>query len=237
MARRKRRAAKKRKVEWSKVVCLLAMLAGLLIVQECLFLMYLCIKSGYTAAAAWLTAATGVGEAIIIAGANGYLSLAKSDHKRGGITFEAAKANNFRTTRRTMAALTAPPSEYRPHNESPLAGFHRPVEGAFSVFRRFRVYGGVGAFFAFGWASTLPRRKGGVATHLRRREGLFIRPPSSLVCRMHRNDLQRPTIRELDRRSICSPTPPMLRSSNSRIVPLARHRRQGDCQSRFSAQP
>ena len=40
MARRKRRAAKKRKVEWSKVVCLLAMLAGLLIVQECLFLMY-----------------------------------------------------------------------------------------------------------------------------------------------------------------------------------------------------
>ena len=97
MARRKRRAAKKRKVEWSKVVCLLAMLAGLLIVQECLFLMYLCIKSGYTAAAAWLTAATGVGEAIIIAGANGYLSLAKSDHKRGGITFEAAKANNFRT--------------------------------------------------------------------------------------------------------------------------------------------
>ena len=78
-------------------MCLLAMLAGLLIVQECLFLMYLCIKSGYTAAAAWLTAATGVGEAIIIAGANGYLSLAKSDHKRGGITFEAAKANNFRT--------------------------------------------------------------------------------------------------------------------------------------------
>ena len=40
-------------------------------------------------------AATGVGEAVIIAGANGYLSLAKSDHKRGGITFESAKANNF----------------------------------------------------------------------------------------------------------------------------------------------
>ena len=30
-----------------------------------------------------------------------------------------------------MAALTAPPSEYRPHNESPLTGFYRPVEGAF----------------------------------------------------------------------------------------------------------
>lgn len=170
MAKRKRRAAKKRKVEWSKAVCLLAMLAGLLIVQECLFLMYLCIKSGYTAAAAWLTAATGVGEAIIIAGANGYLSLAKSDHKRGGITFEAAKANNLRTTRRTTAASTAPPSEYRPHNESPLAGFYRPVEGAFSVFRRFRVYGALWRFLRLGCASTLPRCKERVATRLRRRE-------------------------------------------------------------------
>ena len=92
----------------SKVVCLLAMLAGLLIVQECLFLMYLCIKSGYTAAAAWLTAATGVGEAIIIAGANGYLSLAKSDHKRGGITFEAAKANNFRTDTEDNGSIDSP---------------------------------------------------------------------------------------------------------------------------------
>ena len=165
MARRKRRAAKKRKAEWSKVVCLLAMLAGLLIVQECLFLMYLCIKSGYTAAAAWLTAATGVGEAIIIAGANGYLSLAKSDHKRGGITFEAAGP-----TRRTTAASTAPPSECRPHNESPLAGFYRPVEGAFSIFRRFRVYGALWRFLRLWCASTLPRCKERVATRLRRRE-------------------------------------------------------------------
>ena len=85
MAKRKRRAAKKRKVEWSKVVCLLAMLAG-----------------------AWLTAATGVGEAIIIAGANGYLSLAKSDHKRGGITFEAAKANNFRTDTEDDGSIDSP---------------------------------------------------------------------------------------------------------------------------------
>lgn len=97
MARGRRTTAKrrKRKVQWSKIVCLIAMSFGFIIVQECLFLMYMCIKSGYTAAAAWLTAATGVGEAVIIAGANGYLSLVKSDHKRGGITFEAAKASNF----------------------------------------------------------------------------------------------------------------------------------------------
>lgn len=223
MARRKRRAAKKRKVEWSKVVCLLAMLAGLLIVQECLFLMYLCIKSGYTAAAAWLTAATGVGEAIIIAGANGYLSLAKSDHKRGGSPLRRPRQTTSGPTRRTTAASTAPPSEYRPHNESPLAGFYRPVEGAFSIFRRFRVCWALWRFSRLGRASTLPRCKGRVATRLRRREGLFIRPPSSLVCRMHRNDLQRPAIRELDRKSICSPMPPMLHSSNFRIVPRERH--------------
>lgn len=91
-AQRKRR---KKKQDWSKKVCLITIVSGLLIVQECLLLMYLCIRCGYTATAGWLTAATGVGEAVIIAGANGYLSLAKSDHKRGGITFEAAKAKDF----------------------------------------------------------------------------------------------------------------------------------------------
>lgn len=92
MASRKRRAKKR---EWSKVMSLLVVLAGFLIVQECLVLMYLCIKYGYEATAAWLTAGVGVGEAVIIAGANAYFSLCKVDHKRGGITFEAAKADNF----------------------------------------------------------------------------------------------------------------------------------------------
>lgn len=94
---RKEKPAKiRRKRDWSKFACLLTILAGLLIVQECLYLMYLSILNGYTATAAWLTAAVGVGEAVIIAGATNYFSLAKSDHKEGGITFEAAKANGFR---------------------------------------------------------------------------------------------------------------------------------------------
>lgn len=85
----------KKKIQGSKVITILTILAGFLIVQECLFLMYLCIKNGYTATAAWLTAGVGVGEAVIIAGANAYMSLCKSDHKEGGITFEAAKAKGF----------------------------------------------------------------------------------------------------------------------------------------------
>ena len=47
-------------------------------------------------------------EAIIIAGANGYLSLAKSDHKRGGITFEAAKAKNFQTDTEDDGSIDSP---------------------------------------------------------------------------------------------------------------------------------
>lgn len=85
----------RKKVQGSKAIAVLTILSGFVIVQECLFLMYLCIKHGYTAAAAWLTAGVGVGEAVIIAGSNAYMSLCKSDHKRGGITFEAAKAKGF----------------------------------------------------------------------------------------------------------------------------------------------
>lgn len=96
MGKGKREAAPpKKKLEWHKVISLLTIFAGFLIVQECLFLMYLCIKNGYAAAAAWLTAAVGVGEAIVIAGCGYYFGLAKSDHKEGGITFEAAKAKDF----------------------------------------------------------------------------------------------------------------------------------------------
>lgn len=88
-------SARRRKVEWHKVVSVLMILVGFAVVQECLFLMYLCIKNGYTSAAAWLTAAVGVGEGIVIAGGGYYFSLAKSDHKEGGITFETAKAKGF----------------------------------------------------------------------------------------------------------------------------------------------
>lgn len=96
MGRRKRKRRKSKLApEWSKLLSLLTLLFGFFIVQECLFLMYVCITNGYTATAAWLTAGVGVGEAVIIAGVNAYISLCKSDHKEGGITFEAAKAKGF----------------------------------------------------------------------------------------------------------------------------------------------
>jgi len=86
----------KKKYEWSKVMTLLVVFAGFIIAQEALVLMYYCIRNEYTSTAAWLTAAVGLAEAIIGAGLTGYLNLAKSDHKEGGITFESAKAADFK---------------------------------------------------------------------------------------------------------------------------------------------
>lgn len=90
-----KRLKRRKKLEWHKIIAVLTILSGFVIVQECLALMYLCITNGYTSAAAWLTAGVGVGEAIIIAGCKAYFSLCTSDHKEGGITFEAAKAKGF----------------------------------------------------------------------------------------------------------------------------------------------
>ena len=91
----KRKKKRGRKREWSKCIVLLVVLLGFLIVQECFVLMLLCIKEGFTSTAAWLTAAVGLAEAVIGTGLSGYLMLCRSDHREGGITFEAAKAKHF----------------------------------------------------------------------------------------------------------------------------------------------
>ena len=54
-----------------------------------------CIRTGYTGALPWLTAMVGLpwsAHGVVCAN---YLSIAKSDHKRGSITYETAKANGF----------------------------------------------------------------------------------------------------------------------------------------------
>lgn len=105
-----KREAKKTRKKWdrSQLLTLLVILFGFGLAQECIALMYLCIKEGYTSTAAWLTAAVGLAEAIIAAGLTGYLSLCKSDHKEGGITFEAAKSKNFQTTNDDAGSIDSP---------------------------------------------------------------------------------------------------------------------------------
>ena len=85
----------RKKLEWHKIIALLVIILGVVIVQECFVLMYLCIRSGYTATAAWLTAAVGLAEAVTGLGAKCYFDLARSDHSEGGITSETARAQGF----------------------------------------------------------------------------------------------------------------------------------------------
>lgn len=54
-----------------------------------------CIRSGYTGALPWLTAMVGLpwsAHGVVCAS---YLSMAKSDHRQGGITYETARAGGF----------------------------------------------------------------------------------------------------------------------------------------------
>lgn len=60
-----------------------------------LLLAFLCAILRFEAAFPWITAMVGLPWTAWGTAAAFYLTLAKSDHKEGGITFEAAKAGNF----------------------------------------------------------------------------------------------------------------------------------------------
>lgn len=54
-----------------------------------------CVRTGYAGALPWLTAMVGLPWSAHGVVCSFYLNMAKSDHKEGGITFEAAKAAGF----------------------------------------------------------------------------------------------------------------------------------------------
>lgn len=54
-----------------------------------------CIHTGYAGALPWLTAMVGLPWTAHGVVCSNYLSMAKSDHRRGGITYEAARAAGF----------------------------------------------------------------------------------------------------------------------------------------------
>lgn len=54
-----------------------------------------CIRKGYTGSLPWLSAMVGLPWTAHGTVCAFYLNLAKSDHREGGITFEAAKAAGF----------------------------------------------------------------------------------------------------------------------------------------------
>lgn len=57
-----------------------------------------CIHKDYAGALPWLTAMVGLPWTAHGVVCSGYLSMAKSDHRQGGITYDAAKAAGFSKT-------------------------------------------------------------------------------------------------------------------------------------------
>jgi hypothetical protein len=60
-----------------------------------LLLSFYCIRKDYTGALPWLTAMIGLPWSAHGVVCSFYMDMAKSDHKEGGITYDAAKAHNF----------------------------------------------------------------------------------------------------------------------------------------------
>ena len=54
-----------------------------------------CVKKGFTGSLPWLSAMVGLPWSAHGVVCSFYLNMAKSDHKEGGITYEAAKAKGF----------------------------------------------------------------------------------------------------------------------------------------------
>ncbi len=76
-----------------------------------LLLAFYCVRRGFEGGLPWITAMVGLPWTAWGTAAAFYLNLAKSDHKAGGITYDAAKAENFGIEPEPPNDWTIPPSE------------------------------------------------------------------------------------------------------------------------------
>lgn len=88
LRRRKRADFSKRLIADIRALLWVVTVGGLLL-AAC------CIRTGYTGALPWLTAMVGLPWTAHGVVCTSYLGMAKSDHRRGGITYETARANGF----------------------------------------------------------------------------------------------------------------------------------------------
>ena len=92
--KRQRRCRKQRPDFSKQLIADIRALLWVVTVGSLLLAAY-CIRTGYTGALPWLTAMVGLPWTAHGIVCSNYLSMAKSDHKRGAITYEAARASNF----------------------------------------------------------------------------------------------------------------------------------------------
>ncbi len=91
----KRKRCRKRDNEYSKKLINDIRALLWIVTMGGLALAFYCIHEDYTGALPWVAAMVGLPWTAHGVVCSCYLSMAKSDHRRGGITFESAKANGF----------------------------------------------------------------------------------------------------------------------------------------------
>lgn len=67
-----------------------------------------CIRTGYTGSLPWISAMVGLPWTAHGVVCSFYLNLCKSDHRQGGITYEAAKAANFNVPQELEGSVDSP---------------------------------------------------------------------------------------------------------------------------------
>jgi hypothetical protein len=87
---------KKQKREYSKQLIADVRILLWVITLGGLYLAWLCIDKGFLGSLPWVSAMVGLPWTAHGAICSFYLNMAKSDHRTGGITYEKAKANNFK---------------------------------------------------------------------------------------------------------------------------------------------
>lgn len=98
MTVRLERRKKRRKLEYSKRVVADIRALLWLVTLGGLFLAAYCIRQNFTGSLPWISAMVGLPWTAHGVVCSFYLNMAKSDHKAGGITFEAAKVSSFEPT-------------------------------------------------------------------------------------------------------------------------------------------
>ena len=73
-----------------------------------LFLAFYCIRTGYTGSLPWISAMVGLPWTAHGTVCAFYLNMAKSDHRSGGITYDAAAAVNFNAPQEPEGSVDSP---------------------------------------------------------------------------------------------------------------------------------
>ena len=95
---KEKKTRKKRRLDYSQLISHDIRPLLWIVTVGGLLLAFYCVRRSFTGALPWISAMVGLPWTAYGTVCSFYLNMAKSDHKEGGVTYEAAKANGFRKT-------------------------------------------------------------------------------------------------------------------------------------------